>query len=48
MLWNLECLVGLSQKGICAHFNEGNMAQFGRSAKNIVELGSVFELIGKK
>ena len=33
MLWNLECPVGLSQKGICAHFSEGNLGQFGRSAK---------------
>ena len=24
MLWNLECPVGLSQREICAHFNEGN------------------------
>ena len=23
MLWNLECPVGLSQRKICAHFNEG-------------------------
>ena len=33
VLWNLECPVGLSQKRICAHFNEGNLAQFGRSAE---------------
>ena len=33
VLWNLECPVGLSQKGIRAHFNEGNLAQFGQSAK---------------
>ena len=33
VLWNLECAVGLSQKEICAHFSEGNLAQFGRSAK---------------
>ena len=26
MLWNLECPVGLSQREICAHFNEGNLA----------------------
>ena len=26
VLWNLECPVGLSQKEICAHFNEGNWA----------------------
>ena len=25
MLWNLECPVGLSQREICAHFNEGNL-----------------------
>ena len=33
VLWNLECPVGLSQKEICAHFNEGNLAQFRRSAE---------------
>ena len=27
MLWNLECPVGLSPGEICAHFNEGNLAQ---------------------
>ena len=39
VLWNLECPVGLSQREICAHFNEGNLAQFGRSVekKKIVE-----------
>ena len=26
MLWNLECPVGLRQREMCAHFNEGNMA----------------------
>ena len=26
MLWNLEYPVGLSQREICAHFNEGNLA----------------------
>ena len=35
VLWNLECPVGLSQKGIYAHFNEGSLAQFRRSAKQI-------------
>ena len=25
--------VGLSQKEICAHFSEGNLAQFGRSVE---------------
>ena len=36
------CHVGLSQREICAHFNEGNLAQFGWSAKKlrIVELRS--------
>ena len=29
VIWNLECPVGLSQKRICVHFNEGNWAQFG-------------------
>ena len=33
VLWNLECPVGLSQREICAHFNEGNLAQFGRFAE---------------
>ena len=33
VLWNLECPVGLSQREICAHFNEGNLAQFVRSAE---------------
>ena len=33
VLWNWEYHVGLSQKEICAHFNEGNLAQFGRSAE---------------
>ena len=42
VLWNLQCPVGLSQRGICAHFNEGNLAQFGPSAEKfrIVELRS--------
>ena len=25
VLWNLECPVGLSQREICAHFNEGHL-----------------------
>ena len=33
VLWNLECPVGLNQREICAHFNEGNLEQFGRSAE---------------
>ena len=33
VLWNMECPVGLSQREICAHFNERNLAQFGRSAE---------------
>ena len=33
VLWNLECPVGLSQREICAHFNEGNVAQFRQSAE---------------
>ena len=42
MLWNLECPVRLNQREICAHFNEGNLRQFGRSAEKlrIVELRS--------
>ena len=28
VLWNLECPVGLSQREICAHFNEGNVVSF--------------------
>ena len=35
VLWNLEYPVGVGQKEICAHFNEGNWAQFGRSAKRV-------------
>ena len=47
MLCNLECPVGLSQREICAHFNEGNLAQFRRSAKKlrIVELRSEILII---
>ena len=33
VLWNLEFPVGLSQREICAHFNEGDLAQFGRSVE---------------
>ena len=33
VLWNLECPVGLSQRELCADFTEGNLVQFGRSAK---------------
>ena len=42
MLSNLECPVGLSQREICVHFNEENLAQFRRSAEKyrIVELRS--------
>ena len=42
VLWNVECPVGLSRREIYAHFNEGNLAQFGRSAEKsrIVELRS--------
>ena len=44
VLWNLECPVGLRHREICVHFNEGNLAQFGRSTeKHFVELRSVFE-----
>ena len=34
VLWNLECPVGLSQREICVHFNEGNLVQFAWSTKN--------------
>ena len=34
VLWYLECLVGLSQREVCANFNEGNLVQFRRSAEN--------------
>ena len=27
MLWNLDCPVGLSQREICEHFNEGNLVE---------------------
>ena len=42
VLWNLECPIQLSQREICAHFNEGNWARFGQSAEKlrIVELRS--------
>ena len=40
VLWNLECPVGLSQREICAHFNEGNLAQFGRSTEKIKNCGA--------
>ena len=30
---NLEYTVGLSQREMCVHFNEGNLAQFRRSAE---------------
>ena len=42
MLCNLECPVGLSQREICVHFNEGNLVQFGWSVEKlrIVELHS--------
>ena len=33
VLWNVEYPVGLNQRDICAHFIEGNLAQFGRSAE---------------
>ena len=29
----MERPVGLSQKGLCAYFNEGILVQFGQSAK---------------
>ena len=49
VLCNMECPVGLSQKRICAHFNEIILRQFGRSAKKYkVQLDSVFELVGRK
>ena len=51
VLWNLKCPVGLSQREICAHFNEGNLAQFRRSAEKyrIVELRSdMLNLVGRK
>ena len=42
VLWNLECPIALSQREICAHFNEGNLVQFGQSTEKlrIVELRS--------
>ena len=33
VLWNLKYPVGLSQREICAHFNERNLMQFRRSAE---------------
>ena len=29
VLWHLKCPVGLSQREICAHFDEGNLVQYG-------------------
>ena len=43
MLWKLECPVGLSQKRICAHFSEGNLAN-----SYIMELRIVLVLVGRK
>ena len=43
VLWNLECRIGLSQKGIYAHFNEGSLAQFGVfefSMPKVAQIGS--------
>ena len=42
-LCNLECPVGLSQREICVHCSEGNLAQFGLSVEKHVELRDVFE-----
>ena len=41
VLWNLECPVGLSQREICVHFNEGNLVQFRWSAKKKEKKGEV-------
>ena len=35
VLWNLECPEGLSQREICAHFNEGNLLQFRRLSRRL-------------
>ena len=49
VIWNLECPIGLSQKEICAHFNEGNWAQSGQSDKRGKrELCNVLELVARK
>ena len=48
MIWNLECPVGLSQKRICAHFIEGNLAQFRRSAKINSGATKCFGFSGRK
>ena len=50
MIWNLECPVGLSQKRNVRISNEGNLAQFGRSAEREKEgeLRNVLELAGGK
>ena len=38
----------IKPKRICAHFNEGNWAQFGRSAERKKrELRNVLELVGR-
>ena len=41
MLWNLECPVGLSQREICVHFNEGNLVQFRWSAEKKEKKGEL-------
>ena len=33
VLWNLECPVGLSQRKICAHFNEKNLRNLGEFSR---------------
>ena len=50
VLRNLECPVGISQREICAHFNEEKMAQFGRSAEKQLSSYAVFLvfLVGRK
>ena len=34
MLWNMECPVGLSQREICAHFNDEILRNLDGSPKN--------------
>ena len=43
VLWNLECPVGLSQKRIYAHFNEGNLAKYLPKNKELWSYVVIFE-----
>ena len=40
VLWNLECLVGLSQREICVNFNEGNIGTIWTVRRKIKNCGA--------